>query len=78
MSTISLRLNEQEEKLIKEYAKLNNMSISELFRTSVLEKIENDIDLKLYPQAMIEHRNTPGDISFDEMIKDLNKEHKER
>lgn len=64
-------MNEQEEKLIKEYAKLNNISISELFRSSVLEKIENDIDLKLYHQAMAEHRDTPNDISFDEMIKEL-------
>lgn len=71
MSIISLRLNEQEEKLIKEYARVNNVSISELFRSSVLEKIENDIDLKIYHQAMVEHRNDPNDISFDEMIKEL-------
>ena len=71
MSTISLRMNEQEEKLIKEYAKLNNISISELFRSSVLERIANDIDLKLYHQAMAEHRDDPNDISFDEMIKEL-------
>ncbi len=71
MSIISLRMNEQEEKLIKEYARVNNVSVSELFRSSVLEKIENDIDLKLYHQAMVEHRNDPNDISFDEMIKEL-------
>lgn len=64
-------MNEQEEKLIKEYAKLNNVSISELFRSSVLEHIENDIDLKLYHQAMKEHHNDPNDISFDKMIKEL-------
>jgi len=64
-------MNEQEEKLIKEYAKVNNVSISELFRSSVLEKIENDIDLELYHQAMKEHHNNPNDISFDEMVKEL-------
>lgn len=71
MSVISLRMNEQEEKLIKEYAKVNNVSISELFRSSVLEKIENDIDLELYHQAMKEHQNNPNDISFEEMVKEL-------
>ncbi|SFL91586.1 MULTISPECIES: type II toxin-antitoxin system RelB family antitoxin [Salibacterium] len=71
MSTISLRMNEEEEKLIKEYAKINNLSISELLRSSVLEKIENDIDLKLYHQAMKDHHNDPNDISFDEMMKEL-------
>src|SRR5699024_9935109 len=53
MSIISLRMNDDEEKLIKEYAEVNNMSISELLRSSVLEKIENDIDLNLYHQAGI-------------------------
>lgn len=72
MSIISLRLSEAEEKVINEYAKLNNISISELFRSSVLAQIENDIDLKLYHQAMIGHCNDPNDISFDEMMKELN------
>lgn len=71
MSTISLRMNEEEEKLIQEYAKANNVSISELFRSSVLEKIEDEIDLELYQQAMQEHMKHPEDISFEDMIKEL-------
>jgi hypothetical protein len=72
MSFITLRISEKEEQLIKEYAKVNNISISELFRSSVLERIENDNDLKLYHEAMKEHHHTPGDISFDDMMKGLN------
>jgi|SRR5699024_8638751 len=71
MATISLRMNEEEEKLIQEYAKANNVSISELFRSSVLEKIEDEIDLELYQQAMQEHMKHPGYISFEDMIKEL-------
>jgi uncharacterized protein (DUF1778 family) len=71
MSVISLRMNGDEEKLIKEYAQANNVSLSELFRSSVLEKIEDDIDLELYHQAMREHNENPSDISFDEMLDDL-------
>lgn len=71
MSIISLRMNEQEEKVIKDYAKLNNMTVSELFRSSVLEKIEADIDLKLYNEAIKEHQSYPSDISFDDMMKEL-------
>jgi len=74
MSVFSLRLNEQEEKIIKEYAKLNNITVSELFRSSVLEKIEADIDLNLYKDAIDEHINHPSDISFDEMMKELNQD----
>ena len=52
MSTISLRMDEEEEKLIKEYAKAKNITISALFRNAVLEKIEDEIDLDLYHVAM--------------------------
>lgn len=68
MAIITLRVNEQDEKLIKEYARLNNMSISELFRSSILAKIKNDINLTFYHQAIAEHRNNPNDVSFYEMI----------
>lgn len=71
MSVFSLRLNEQEEKVIKDYAQLNNMTVSELFRSAVLEKIETDIDLTLYKEAMNEHESSPSDISFDDMMKEL-------
>jgi hypothetical protein len=64
-------MNDDEERLIKEYAKVNNISISELFRSSVLEKIPNNIDLELYHQAMKEHQTDPKDISFDKMLKEL-------
>lgn len=71
MSTISLRMNEEEEKLIKEYAKAQNISISELVRSSVLERIEDDIDVTLYQQAMQEHEEQPEDISFEAMAQEL-------
>lgn len=71
MSTISLRMNEEEEKLIKEYAKAQNISISELVRSSVLERIEDDIDVTLYQQAMQEHKEQPKDISFEAMAQEI-------
>ena len=64
-------MNDEEEKLIKAHAELNNMSVSELVRNSVLEKIEDDIDLELYHQAMKEHTLKPNDITFDDMIEKL-------
>lgn len=71
MTAISLRLNPDDEKLIKEYAKSKNISVSALFRQSVLEKIEDDIDLDLYKQAMQEYNENPESISFDEMLEEL-------
>lgn len=71
MSVISLRIDNEEDKLIKEYAKANNISVSALFRNSVLEKIEDEIDLGLYNQAMAEHKENPQSISFEDMLKEL-------
>lgn len=71
MTVISLRLDEQEDKLIKEYAKTKNISVSALIRSSVLEKIEDEIDLGLYNQAMKEHRENLQSISFEDMLKEL-------
>lgn len=71
MAVISLRIDPEEEKLIKEYAKTKNTSVSALFRDSVLEKIENEIDLGLYNQAMKDHEDNPQSISFEDMLKEL-------
>lgn len=49
--TISLRLNDSEAALMRNYAELKNISVSELVRTAVLEKIEDEIDLELYERA---------------------------
>ena len=43
--TISLRLSEEDALLFKNYAALYNISVSELVRLSVMERIENEIDL---------------------------------
>lgn len=45
MSTITIRINEEEKKYIEAFAKMNNKSISELIRESVLESIEDKYDL---------------------------------
>ena len=50
--TISLRLSEEDTKLIKDYAKVNNMSVSDLIRQAVIEKIEDEIDLAAYNKAV--------------------------
>ena len=71
MNVITLRINDEDNKLVRDYAKANNITISDLVRNSVLEKIEDDIDLKLYNQAMKDHEENPQDISFDEMMTEL-------
>lgn len=45
MTTISLRLNESDARLIKEYTLANNLSVSSFIRNVVLDKIEEDLRL---------------------------------
>lgn len=69
--TISLRLNDEDTQLIKKYAEINNISISELFRQTVLERIEDEYDLECYNKAMEEYKKNPVTYSLDEVKKEL-------
>ena len=69
--TVSLRLNEDDTNLIKSYAKMKGLTISELFRKSVLEKIEDELDLKAYEKAMAEYKANPVTYSLEEVAKEL-------
>ncbi|MFC4682653.1 type II toxin-antitoxin system RelB family antitoxin [Exiguobacterium mexicanum] len=73
MGMISVRLNEEDERLIRGYARSNNLSLSTLVRDAVLKRIEDEHDLKLYSEAMSVHQKHSEAISFDNMVKDLNK-----
>lgn len=69
--TISLRLNEADTMLFKKYAELNGITISELVRQSVIERIEDEYDLKAYEKAMAEYKVNPVTHSLDEVEREL-------
>ena len=69
--TISLRLNEEDSELIRAYAALNGMTVSELLRRSVLERIEDEYDLKAYEEAMVAYQKNPVTFSLEYVIKEL-------
>lgn len=69
--TISLRLNEADSMLFKKYAEMNGISVSELFRRSVLEHIEEEYDLQAYQEAIEEYRENPITYTLDEVEKEL-------
>ena len=45
MATITLRVNEQENKFIKDYVKINNYNLSSFIRDVVLDRIEDDLKI---------------------------------
>lgn len=69
--TISLRLNEADTMLFRKYAEMKGISVSELIRQTVLERIEEEFDLKVYETAMTEYRTNPTTYTMEEMEKEL-------
>ena len=68
---ISVRLNEEDTKLIKTYAQINNISLSDLIRKAVLEKIENEYDLECYKKAVEEYEKNPKTYTMQEIKEEL-------
>ena len=69
--TISVRLSDDDTRLIKTYAEMNNMLLSDLIRIAVIEKIEDEYDLKCYEQALKEYKENPKTYTLDEVKKEL-------
>lgn len=69
--TVSLRLSADETELFKKYAAINNLSLSDLFRTAVMEKIEDEYDLQCYEKAIEEYRKNPVTYSLSDIEKEL-------
>ncbi len=53
--------------LFKKYAELNNITVSELVRQSVMERIEDELDLQAFDKAMEEYKENPVTYSHDEV-----------
>ncbi len=71
--TISLRLSEADTMLFKKFAEMNGITVSELIRNSVMERIEDEYDLKVYKKAMQEFKKNPVAYSLEEVEKELQK-----
>ena len=70
MGTISLRLNERDDMLIRKYAELHNMDLSTFIRQAVMEKIEDEYDLTLFNKVWEEEKGQAR-ISHDELKREL-------
>ena len=70
--TISLRLSDEESLCFKKYAELKGLSVSELIRQSVLDRIEDEYDLTAYKKAILEHQEDPTTYSHAQVRQMLN------
>lgn len=72
MSTIiQARLSEEENAIVTQYIKTKNISMSDLIRNAIMERIEDEIDLKLYKEAMEEFEKNPVTYTHEEVAKML-------
>ncbi len=69
--TISVRLSEEDTNIIKAYAAMNNISLSDLIRNAIMEKIENEYDLECYEKAIKKYKANPKTYSMEEVKKEL-------
>lgn len=65
--TISISLNEEDAKLIKAYAEMNNTTLSDLIRNAIIEKIEDEYDLKCYEKAIEEYKKNPVTYTHEQV-----------
>lgn len=68
MATISLRIDDRDSKLIRDYAKLKKTSVSDLMRNAIIEKIEDEIDLENFDRVLASMEKTH---SLEDVKKEL-------
>ncbi|MBQ7668071.1 MAG: CopG family transcriptional regulator [Clostridia bacterium] len=69
--TVSVRLSDEDTKLIKAYAHINGLSLSDLIRNAVIEKIEDEYDLECYKEALNEYEENPKTYTLEEAKKEI-------
>lgn len=69
--TISIRLSQAESDLIRPYAEMKGMTISELMKQTVLERIEDELDIKLFEEAYGDFNKNPRTYTIDEAEREL-------
>ena len=64
---IPVSLDENEARIAKKYADINNISLEEFIKIAVIEKIENEYDLACYEKAMEEYNKNPKTYTLKEI-----------
>jgi len=63
--TMTIRIPREEKQLIRSYADLHGITMTDMIRRSVLERIEDEFDLRELEEA---ERTASGEyLTFDEM-----------
>ena len=71
MSVVSIRFNDDEEEILKNYVKSKGVSLSQYIKNTIFEKIEEEYDLKSVQEYLrAKSEGTLNLIPFEEAIKE--------
>ena len=71
MSVVSIRFNNEEEEIVKNYVKSKGTNLSQYIKNIIFEKIEEEYDLKLVQEYLkAKSEDTLNLIPFEEAIKE--------
>ena len=69
MSTMTVRMSDEDAALVRKYADFEGVTISDFARSAILEKIEDSYDLQELREAIAEDNG--GRFSIDEVLAEL-------
>lgn len=69
--TKAIRLNNEDLSLFESYAKAKGLTFSELCKSAVREKIEDELDLKLANESYDDYLKDKETISHDELFRSI-------
>ena len=71
MSVVSIRFNDEEEEIVKNYVKSKGTNLSQYIKNIIFEKIEEEYDLKLVQEYLKEKSEGILNLKpFEEAIKE--------
>ena len=71
MSVVSIRFNDDEEEILKNYVKSKGLNLSQYIKNIIFEKIEEEYDLKSVQEYLkAKSEGTLNLIPFEEAIKE--------
>ena len=71
MTTLTLHLPAADVALIRQYATEKGLSVSELIRRCVLERIEDEFDLETYRKSLEAYKALPSSYTLDEVESEI-------
>lgn len=67
----SIRFTREEERAINEYADFANRSFSDVVKSAILDKLEDDYDIKVGEEAYEEYLKDPVTYTHEDVLNEL-------